>query len=97
MGAFLLDAQRRAYEEDRLKPRKRKNKGQMLYAPVVPQYIFSQINNTFRNNKYSKKTQFLTEVCKYWALKREQRKGAPLLKRLHLEVFDSFSIYINAN
>jgi NuA3 HAT complex component NTO1 len=33
-----------------------------------------------------KKRDFVLSVCKYWSLKREARRGAPLLKRLHLEV-----------
>ncbi|KAI1300733.1 nuA3 HAT complex component nto1 [Mortierella claussenii] len=28
---------------------------------------------------------FIYTICKYWSLKRESRRGAPLLKRLHLE------------
>lgn len=32
-----------------------------------------------------KKPEFILMMCKYWSLKREARRGAPLLKRLHLE------------
>lgn len=32
-----------------------------------------------------KKADFVLMMCRYWSLKREARRGAPLLKRLHLE------------
>jgi NuA3 HAT complex component NTO1 len=32
------------------------------------------------------KRDVVVEICRYWALKRNVRRGAPLLKRLHLEV-----------
>jgi len=32
-----------------------------------------------------KKYEFLLLTSRYWSLKREARRGAPLLKRLHLE------------
>ena len=32
-----------------------------------------------------KKVQFVATVCKYWSLKRQNRRGTPLLKRLHVQ------------
>jgi NuA3 HAT complex component NTO1 len=34
----------------------------------------------------TKKKDLVEKVGRYWSLKREARRGAPLLKRLHLEV-----------
>jgi len=46
---------------------------------------------TFLINRYpiDKKVQFVATVCKYWSLKRQERKGAPLLRRLHIQSFSS--------
>ncbi|KAJ3047504.1 nuA3 HAT complex component nto1 [Rhizophlyctis rosea] len=35
--------------------------------------------------EFEKKVDFVKSVARYWSLKREARRGAPLLKRLHLE------------
>ncbi|KAJ3281108.1 nuA3 HAT complex component nto1 [Borealophlyctis nickersoniae] len=65
-------------------------------APVVPAYIYDRVvevlspdQNDKRKKKekadFERKLDFIVLVCKYWSLKREARRGAPLLKRLHLE------------
>jgi hypothetical protein len=53
--------------------------------PLVPALIVSRILEYITNITVRKKESFLHTVCKYWSLKREARRGAPLLKRLHLE------------
>ena len=43
-----------------------------------------------------KNREFVVGVCRYWSLKRESRRGALLLKRLHLEVWSfcaSFCVF----
>ncbi|KAF8757838.1 PHD-finger [Rhizoctonia solani] len=53
--------------------------------PLVPSMIVDRIFDHIHRINFRKKRPFLLAVCKYWSLKREARRGAPLLKRLHLE------------
>lgn len=58
-------------------------------APIAPAHIINKLDNlrcVQQANHLRKKSQLITKICRYWSLKRESRRGAPLLKRLHLEV-----------
>ncbi|KAJ3180757.1 nuA3 HAT complex component nto1 [Geranomyces variabilis] len=61
---------------------------------VIPEYILRRVMENLREEHKDQKRKgdfdrkykdFIILVCKYWSLKRESRRGAPLLKRLHLE------------
>jgi NuA3 HAT complex component NTO1 len=54
--------------------------------PVVPQLIVQQLLDYVNKIAIRKRAGFVEKLCRYWSLKREARRGAPLLKRLHLEV-----------
>jgi hypothetical protein len=53
--------------------------------PLVPSLIVDRIMQYIGKVIVRKKIDFIFMMCKYWSLKREARRGAPLLKRLHLE------------
>jgi hypothetical protein len=61
-------------------------------APLAPMFIVNRLL-PFVNKRGTKTSalrkvsalNFVYTICKYWSLKRESRRGAPLLKRLHLE------------
>lgn len=58
-------------------------------APIAPEYILDKLEDLdcVKNAaKLKKKASLIASICRYWSLKRESRRGAPLLKRLHLEV-----------
>jgi NuA3 HAT complex component NTO1 len=59
-------------------------------APVVPQAVYSNVENSLTRFNVRKRKEFVQEACKYWTLKREARRGAALLKRLQLQM-DAFS------
>ena len=74
-------------------PTPKSNKSARAYAktyrlgpPLVPALVVSRLTDYISRISMRKKPVFLLAVCKYWSLKREARRGAPLLKRLHLEV-----------
>jgi NuA3 HAT complex component NTO1 len=53
--------------------------------PLVPALIVDRIMHYIGKVTIRKKADFILMMCRYWSLKREARRGAPLLKRLHLE------------
>jgi hypothetical protein len=54
--------------------------------PVAPVFIAKQLAEAMTSHPMKAKAQFLHLAIRYWALKREACRGAPLLKRRHLEV-----------
>ncbi|KAI8906839.1 PHD-zinc-finger like domain-containing protein [Gorgonomyces haynaldii] len=55
-------------------------------SPIIPVYILNQVlEKCGQINPEYKREDVIISISKYWALKREARRGAALLKRLHLE------------
>ncbi|EXJ78218.1 NuA3 HAT complex component NTO1 [Capronia epimyces CBS 606.96] len=61
-------------------------------APVIPEVILKSIEDSLVRFTVQRKKEFVSEICKYWTLKREARRGAALLKRLQLQM-DTFSSF----
>ncbi|RPD57252.1 hypothetical protein L226DRAFT_614349 [Lentinus tigrinus ALCF2SS1-7] len=77
---------------DNIHPSPKSNKTARAYnkqykpgPPLVPRIIVHRILQYISKIHIRHKPEFVNMVCKYWSLKREARRGAPLLKRLHLE------------
>ncbi|KAK0547557.1 hypothetical protein OC846_004812 [Tilletia horrida] len=53
--------------------------------PLLPKYVTDRIFEYTHKIRIRGKQQFVAQLARFWSLKREARRGAPLLKRLHLE------------
>ncbi|CAO3625491.1 unnamed protein product [Cunninghamella blakesleeana] len=63
-------------------------------APVAPDYILNKLEILKcirQQTNLRKRAELITSISRYWSLKRESRRGAPLLKRLHLEPWTASS------
>lgn len=57
-----------------------------LSAPIIPAKILKDVIDYPCDYAPKKRSEITIAIAKYWSLKKESRRGAPLLKRLHLEV-----------
>ncbi|KZV65045.1 hypothetical protein PENSPDRAFT_756837 [Peniophora sp. CONT] len=60
-------------------------KGYAPRAPLVPAIVVRRVERYIDKIKLRKPNELVELVARYWSLKREARRGAPLLRRLHLE------------
>jgi len=54
-------------------------------APIIPQAVYDTVESSLARFSIRKRKEFVAEVCRYWTLKRELRRGATLIKRLKLD------------
>jgi NuA3 HAT complex component NTO1 len=59
-------------------------------APVIPSVVYDSVENSLQRFTVRKRRDFASDMCKYWTLKREARRGAALIKRLQLQM-ETFS------
>ncbi|KAI8320335.1 hypothetical protein GQ54DRAFT_263738, partial [Martensiomyces pterosporus] len=55
--------------------------------PVLNEFVYNRVLDSIPANRIgvAQRAKLMTQIARYWALKRSVRHGAPLLKRLHLE------------
>lgn len=64
----------------------KKKQPHLRVKPLVNEFVFAQLQQSCAQVAMREKREFLLAAAKYWSLKREDRKGMPLLKRLQLEL-----------
>ncbi|PWN36145.1 uncharacterized protein FA14DRAFT_146358, partial [Meira miltonrushii] len=67
-------------------------KSYRMHISLVPAYVVNRVNEYISRVPVRKKAQLIVQIAKFWSLKREARRGAPLLKRLHLEPWTATSM-----
>ncbi|KAG7527546.1 hypothetical protein FFLO_06827 [Filobasidium floriforme] len=59
--------------------------------PLVPAILVDSIHGYIQKARLKRMRECIEKICRYWSLKREARRGAPLLKRLYLEPWTASS------
>jgi NuA3 HAT complex component NTO1 len=55
-------------------------------APVIPHIVLQAVVGSLKRYKIQQCEDWVAEVCRYWTLKREARRGAALIKRLQSQM-----------
>ena len=63
-------------------------------APVIPSVVLDSVEASLQRFTIRKRKEFAADMCRFWTLKREAKRGAALIKRLQLqmETFSSMEI-----
>ena len=56
-----------------------------IFSPILPNFVLRELMGHPSALLPKKRSDLLVNISKYWSLKKESRRGAMLLKRLHLE------------
>ncbi|KAI7898243.1 uncharacterized protein BX663DRAFT_525696 [Cokeromyces recurvatus] len=64
--------------------------------PIMPDSILKKITDLpcVRYSKIENQQEFVNIIARYWSLKRQNMKGAPLIKRLQIEPWSTSSEYL---
>lgn len=54
-------------------------------APIIPLLLYNSVEQSLQRFTIRKRREFAVEVCKFWSLKREGRRGAALIKSLQTQ------------
>jgi hypothetical protein len=81
-----LEASRSAKIPELVKTARAHAKKYTQGPPLVPAILVDSIQGYIQKARLKKMRECIEKICRYWSLKREARRGAPLLKRLYLEV-----------
>lgn len=58
-------------------------------APVIPNVLYKKISEHMTAHGVNDAKRFTADICKYWSLKREVRRGACLIRRLQVQADSS--------
>ena len=63
-------------------------------APIIPLAVYNIVELSMARFSIVKRKEFIADLCRYWTLKRESRRGAALIKRyqLQMETFSSMEL-----
>ncbi|SCU97549.1 LADA_0H06854g1_1 [Lachancea dasiensis] len=61
-------------------------------TPIAPQYFSGIVQKVLDTFKIENSNKLSTDLCKYWSMKRELKRGAPLVRKFDPSSFGTFTV-----